>query len=96
MLQKWVFRTVLLYNSLGKPNVLKKILNFDKYREYEYLKFKRVYLIDMFFKGNFAADGVTQRHKQTLLYQGLAALIAYHFVLLLVPTYIWLRKQLLR
>jgi len=89
MLQKWSFEVTLLYNSLGAPNVLKKVLDFDRYQEYEYIRFEPIHLIDLFFEID------PSRRNEGLFTQILGGMIACHFVLLVLPTYFWLRKTLL-
>ena len=90
MLQQWAFEAVLLHQSLAQPNVLKKVLDFNRYREYEYLQFETVSLIEMFFEVEMNPGQARQ-----ILYRTLAGMILFHFVLLLLPTYAWLRRKLL-
>jgi hypothetical protein len=91
ILQKWAFKALLLYNSLGEPNVLQKQLNFDRYREYEYVQFEAIHYLDLFFQDEGAQ---TATQKKVLLYQTLGGLVLIHALLLLVPNYYWLRRKL--
>jgi ABC-type multidrug transport system ATPase subunit len=91
ILQKWAFKLFLLYHSLGGPTVLQKELDFERYHEYEYLQFKAVYLVEMFFDLPPSGDPPPKIH---ILWRTIIMLIITHAILLLMPTYIWLRQTL--
>lgn len=91
MLQKWSFKAILLYNSLDQPTVLKKQVDLDRYREYEYLQFEPIYTIEMFFDVNLHESSGEAKKS---LYQTVSGMIVIHAVLLLILNYFWLRRKL--
>ncbi|PID58514.1 hypothetical protein CSB45_02925 [candidate division KSB3 bacterium] len=67
MLQKWAFKALLLYDSLGRLRVLKKIVDFDRYREYEYIQFEEQRLVEMFFPVSLDSAYYTAQEYQNFL-----------------------------
>jgi hypothetical protein len=82
---------MLLFHSLDNPNVLGKELDIDRYREYEYLQFAPLYIIELFFEfPSVQDDSLTKTH----LLQMLAGMIFIHALVLLSLNYLWLRRSL--
>ncbi|MBD3308036.1 hypothetical protein GF348_16760, partial [candidate division KSB3 bacterium] len=99
MLQKWAFQIMLLYDSLGDVHVLRKIIDVNKYHKEEYLQFEQVELVELFFDIALSdirvpVDEANDRQNvaRTLLSRVVSGVILYHFVLLVIPTYIIIRK----
>lgn len=85
MLQKWSFRAVLQYDSMGNMQVLRKMVDVNKYDRYRYLQFEPVKIIDLFFVVTEDMLDVSELLLRTIL---------IHALVLLIPTYLWLKIRL--
>lgn len=89
VLQKWSFQMVLMFDALSGVKVLHKIVDVNRYDQYRYLQFEQIELLAMFFDLKIDAADVP-----AILARLLARIVMFHGILLLMPTYAWLKYTL--
>lgn len=82
ILQKWSFKALLLFDSIGRGNVFVKMIDLDQQDALDYIRFIPKRVIDLFFSQTTSMSLETRP----------LMMIALHALIPLGLVYIWLRK----